>query len=72
MKALLPDEHGTGIFSSRYMSKTRRTRRGGGGVRPRHACGDLASELLSRAIEEGFGDNYHTAVVKVIDPDEGS
>lgn len=73
MKALLPDEHGIGIFSSRYMLKDL--------TYALEAAADhgldlpaatLATELLSRAIEQGFADNYHTAVVKVIDPDEAS
>ena len=73
MKALLPDEHGTGIFSSRYMLKDLTyALEAGAEYGLDMPAATLASELLSRAIEEGFGDNYHTAVVKVIDPDEGS
>ncbi|MDI2030562.1 NAD(P)-dependent oxidoreductase [Saccharopolyspora sp. TS4A08] len=72
MKAILPDEHGLGIFSSRYMHKDIAY-----AIEAATAAGlalpaaTLASELLQSAIDLGYGDNYHTAVVRGIDRAEG-
>ncbi|WP_062998427.1 NAD(P)-dependent oxidoreductase [Nocardia mikamii] len=68
MKAILPDDHGLGIFSSRYMLKdliyAMEAATAAGLDLP---AARLASGLLQAAIEMGYGDNYHTAVVRAID-----
>ncbi len=68
MKALLPDEHPTGVFSSRYMMKDLSYAVDIGeqeGVRMVGA--ELAVELLDETCKAGFADNYHTAVVRIIE-----
>lgn len=68
--SLLPDTHPAGLFSSRYMLKDV-------GYALAYAeelgvathLGALARDLLSRAVDLGYGDRYHTAVVKVTEAD---
>ena len=68
--SLLPDTHPAGLFSSRYMLKDI-------GYALAYAqelgvathLGSLARDLLSRAVDLGYGDRYHTAVVKVTEAD---
>lgn len=67
-KALLPDVHGEGIFPAAYMRKDL------GYALDAAADADttlpaaqLAHELLTRACELGYAQNYHTAVVRVIE-----
>ena len=67
---MLPDTHPAGLFSSRYMLKDI-------GYALAYArelgvathLGSLARDLLSRAVDLGYGDRYHTAVVKVTEAD---
>jgi 3-hydroxyisobutyrate dehydrogenase-like beta-hydroxyacid dehydrogenase len=66
--ALLPDEHPTGVFPAAYMRKDV-------GYALDLAwelevdlpAATLAHTLLGRLCERGFGDNYHTAVVRLLD-----
>ena len=70
MNAILPDEHRVGVFSSRYMLKdvsyALEAAKAAGVELP---SATLARDLLAQTVELGYGDNYHTAVVKVIDRD---
>ncbi|WP_166866908.1 NAD(P)-dependent oxidoreductase [Salinibacterium sp. ZJ70] len=67
-KALLPDVHGEGIFPTNYMMKdlayALEAARDLDTTLPAAA---LAHELLQRTAEAGYGANYHTAVVRVIE-----
>ena len=69
-KALVPDEHPTAAFSSRYMAKdlgyALDYARSLGVELP--AAG-LAHDLLEATIAAGNGERYHTSVVRVIDPE---
>lgn len=70
-KALLPDEHPTGVFSTDYMRKDiSYALEAGGRAGVDMPAARLAHELLGRASELGFGDNYHTAVVRVLEARE--
>jgi 3-hydroxyisobutyrate dehydrogenase-like beta-hydroxyacid dehydrogenase len=66
--ALLPDAHPTGAFPASYMRKdvgyTLDLAAELGVDLPGAA---LAHSLLDRLCEEGYADNYHTAVVRLID-----
>lgn len=67
-KALLPDIHGEGLFSAAYMRKdvgyALEFAEQVGATVP---AAELAHDLLGRTIDGGYGDVYHTAVVKVIE-----
>lgn len=67
-KALLPDVHGEGIFSSTYMRKdigyALELAEQLGVTLPSAA---LAHDLLGRTVDAGYGKAYHTAVVRVIE-----
>jgi 3-hydroxyisobutyrate dehydrogenase-like beta-hydroxyacid dehydrogenase len=68
MKALLPDEHPVGVFSSQYMLKDLRyALEVGERVGVRMPGATLAASLLEETSAVGCGDNYHTAVVRVIE-----
>lgn len=71
-KALLPDEHPTEAFSSRYMAKdlsyALSYARSLGLELP---AARLDAGLLDATIEAGYGDRYHTSVVRIIDPGRG-
>lgn len=66
--ALLPDEHPTGVFPASYMRKdigyTLDLASSLGVDLPGAA---LAHSLLGRLCDEGLGDSYHTAVVRLLD-----
>lgn len=69
-KALLTDVHGTGIFPATYMQKDV-----GYALALAEQLGvtlpsaSLAHDLLGRTIDAGYGESYHTAVVRVIEGD---
>lgn len=68
MQAILPDTHGTGVFSSRYMLKD--ISYALSAARLLHLdlpAATLASMLLEETIDAGYGDCYHTAVVRTLD-----
>jgi 3-hydroxyisobutyrate dehydrogenase-like beta-hydroxyacid dehydrogenase len=69
-KALLPDVHPSEAFSSRYMAKdlayALTYARSLGLELP---AATLDAGLLTETIEAGYGDRYHTSVVRIIDPD---
>lgn len=67
-KALLPDVHGEGIFPAAYMRKdlsyVLQLAEDLGTDVP---AATLAHELLGRVVDGGMANNYHTAVVRVIE-----
>ena len=70
-KALLPDDHPTGVFSTDYMGKDVSYALEAGVAAGVDMPGArLALELLQRASALGLGENYHTAVVRVIEAGE--
>lgn len=69
-KSLLPDTHPTGLFSSKYMLKDiGYAIEYGKGLGVASHLGELAQTLLERTVELGYGDRYHTAVVRVTESD---
>lgn len=67
-QALLPDEHPEGRFSAAYMRKDLGyALELAGQLDVTLPSATLAHELLTRTVEGGYEQNYHTAVVKVIE-----
>lgn len=67
-KALLPDDHPTAAFSARYMRKdSSYVVDAADALGLRLPGAELNLELLRRTIEAGYADNYHTAVIRVIE-----
>lgn len=70
-KALLPDDHPTGVFSTDYMQKdVSYALEAGEAIGVRMPAARLAYELLGESSRAGYGANYHTAVVRVIEDRE--
>jgi len=68
MKSLLPDTHPVGLFSSEYMLKDIGYALGFArdlGISTE--LGDTAEKMLGQAVEYGYGDQYHTVVVRVVE-----
>ncbi|WP_019928488.1 NAD(P)-dependent oxidoreductase [Nocardia sp. BMG111209] len=66
--ALLPDVHPTGIFPAAYMRKdVGYTLELAAELGVELPAATLAHSLLDRLCDEGFADNYHTAVVRLLD-----
>ncbi|MCX4094646.1 NAD(P)-dependent oxidoreductase [Nocardia sp. alder85J] len=66
--ALLPDVHPTGIFPAAYMRKDiGYTLDVAAELGVELPAATLAHSLLDRLCDEGFADNYHTAVVRLLD-----
>jgi len=71
MKSLLPDDHPLRAFPVTYMLKDLSYALGlaeSAGLELRSA--NVAKALLERTIELGYGDQYHTAVVRAVDSKE--
>ncbi|WP_157121246.1 NAD(P)-dependent oxidoreductase [Nocardia miyunensis] len=69
--ALLPDTHPTGIFPAAYMRKDiGYTLDAAAELGVELPAATLAHDLLNRLCEQGYGENYHTAVVRLIDGPE--
>ena len=69
-KSLLPDTHPAGLFSATYMLKDISYAIDyGKGLGVASQLGELAHDLLERTVALGYGDRYHTSVVKVIESD---
>jgi 3-hydroxyisobutyrate dehydrogenase-like beta-hydroxyacid dehydrogenase len=67
--ALLPDTHPTGAFPASYMRKdVGYTLDLAAELGVDLPVATLAHSLLDRLCDEGYADNYHTAVVRLIDP----
>lgn len=68
MKSLLPDTHPVGLFSCEYMLKDIGYALGlARDLGISTELGDIAEKMLGQAIEYGYGDQYHTAVVRVVE-----
>jgi 3-hydroxyisobutyrate dehydrogenase-like beta-hydroxyacid dehydrogenase len=67
--ALLPDRHPTGLFPAAYMRKDLAyALKFAGELGLDLPSATVAHSLLDRLCAEGFAENYHTAVVRLLDP----